>query len=79
MMKNPGNKAKTVILEDDHSDIRDAVRKLCEQFPNEYWRRLDRELAYPTRFVRALSDAGYLSNQILSCVATHEPGMPRSF
>ena len=47
--------------EDDHSDIRDAVRKLCEQFPNEYWRELDRERAYPTEFVQALSEAGYLS------------------
>ncbi|MDH3480887.1 MAG: acyl-CoA/acyl-ACP dehydrogenase [Gammaproteobacteria bacterium] len=50
-----------VTHDDDHSDIRDAVRKLCEQFPNEYWRELDRERAYPTDFVKALSDAGYLS------------------
>jgi len=50
-----------VTHEDDHSDIRDAVRKLCEQFPNEYWRELDRERAYPTEFVQALSEAGYLS------------------
>jgi acyl-CoA dehydrogenase len=50
-----------VTHEDDHSDIRDAVRKLCEQFPNEYWRELDRERAYPTSFVQALSEAGYLS------------------
>jgi alkylation response protein AidB-like acyl-CoA dehydrogenase len=45
----------------DHADIRDAVAKLCAQFPGEYWRRLDRERTYPTEFVRALTEAGYLS------------------
>ncbi|MGH6908303.1 MAG: acyl-CoA dehydrogenase family protein, partial [Aestuariivirga sp.] len=44
----------------DHADIREAVRKLCEGFPGEYWRKLDRERAYPTEFVRALTEAGYL-------------------
>jgi acyl-CoA dehydrogenase len=46
---------------DDHADIRDAVAKLCAQFPGEYWRKLDREMAYPTAFVDALTQAGYLS------------------
>ena len=53
---------------DDHDDdsdemreIRGAVRKLCAQFPAEYWRGLDRDAEYPTAFVRALTDAGYLS------------------
>ena len=41
--------------------IRESVRKLCATFPPEYWRRLDRESAYPSAFVQALSDAGYLS------------------
>ena len=45
----------------DHQDIRDAVAKLCEQFPGEYWRKLDRERAYPTEFVKALTGAGFLS------------------
>jgi acyl-CoA dehydrogenase len=48
-------------LHDDHSDIRDAVAKLCAQFPGEYWRKLDREMAYPKEFVDALTQAGYLS------------------
>ena len=30
---------------DDHADIREAVAKLCAQFPGEYWRKLDREMA----------------------------------
>jgi alkylation response protein AidB-like acyl-CoA dehydrogenase len=43
------------------SDIRDGVRALCQRFPGEYWRNLDRERAYPTEFVRALTEAGYLA------------------
>ena len=46
---------------DDYTDIRDAVAKLCAQFPGEYWRKLDREMAYPTDFVNALTQSGYLS------------------
>ncbi|HEX5210770.1 MAG TPA: acyl-CoA dehydrogenase family protein [Pseudolabrys sp.] len=46
---------------DDHADIREAVRALCARFPGEYWRALDGERAYPTEFVRALTDAGYLA------------------
>lgn len=48
-------------LENDYADIRDEVRKLCAEFPGEYWRKLDRESAYPTEFVKTLSDAGYLA------------------
>src|SRR5262245_44566451 len=48
-------------LDHDYSDIRDAVAKLCAQFPGEYWRKLDRQMAYPKEFVDALTEAGYLS------------------
>src|SRR6201987_4718606 len=48
-------------LQDDYADIRNAVVKLCAQFPGEYWRKLDREMAYPSAFVDALTQAGYLS------------------
>src|SRR5579883_258968 len=44
-----------------HEEIREAVRRLCARFPGEYWRRLDRERAYPAEFVQALTDAGYLA------------------
>lgn len=47
--------------QDEFHDIRDAVAKLCAQFPGEYWRKLDREMKYPSEFVKALTDAGYLS------------------
>jgi acyl-CoA dehydrogenase len=46
---------------DPHQEIRAGVRKLCAQFPGEYWRRLDREAAYPADFVKAVTAAGYLS------------------
>ncbi len=45
----------------EFQDIRDEVRKLCARFPGEYWRKLDREMAYPAEFVKALSQAGYLA------------------
>jgi acyl-CoA dehydrogenase len=44
-----------------HAEIREAVRRLCADFPGEYWRACDRERAYPTAFVQALTEAGYLS------------------
>jgi len=43
-----------------HQEIREEVRKLCARFPGEYWRKLDQERGYPTEFVRALTEAGYL-------------------
>ena len=42
-------------------EIREAVRRLCAQFPGEYWREHDRERAYPQEFVAALTEAGFLS------------------
>jgi alkylation response protein AidB-like acyl-CoA dehydrogenase len=46
---------------DDHTEIREAVAKLCANFPGEYWRKLDETRSYPTAFVGALTEAGYLS------------------
>jgi acyl-CoA dehydrogenase len=43
------------------ADIREGVRQLCANFPGSYWRALDRDRAYPTEFVRALTEAGYLA------------------
>jgi acyl-CoA dehydrogenase len=44
-----------------HGEIREGVRKLCAAFPGEYWRKLDRDRAYPSEFVKALTEAGYLA------------------
>jgi acyl-CoA dehydrogenase len=46
---------------DDLAQVRESVRALCTKFPGEYWRRLDRERAYPTEFVAALTEAGFLA------------------
>src|SRR5437763_16693230 len=47
-----------------HPEIRDAIRQLCLKFDGAYWRALDRERAYPTDFVKALTDAGWLATLI---------------
>src|SRR6187455_155634 len=44
-----------------HQDLRAAVRDLCKDFPDAYWRDLDAKRAYPDSFVKALTDAGYLA------------------
>ena len=41
--------------------IRASVRALCADFPGEYWRALDRDRAYPEKFVAALTKAGFLA------------------
>ncbi len=48
-------------LATDHPEIRDAVARLCADFPGEYWRAKDRDSAYPKEFVDALTRAGYLA------------------
>jgi len=45
----------------DLAPIREAVRALCADFPGAYWRALDRERAYPEKFVAALTKAGFLA------------------
>ena len=45
----------------DYPDIRDSVRRVCADFPGIYWRNLEEAEAYPTEFVAALTQAGYLS------------------
>lgn len=47
--------------DDPHAPIREEIRKLCARFPGEYWRGLDREGAYPTEFVTALAEGGWLA------------------
>ena len=40
---------------ESYSDIREAVAKLCARFPGDYWRGLDREMIYPSEFVKELT------------------------
>jgi len=46
---------------EEHQAIRSAVRELCASYPDAYWRELDRHSGYPTEFVRALTEAGWLA------------------
>ncbi|GAB5487664.1 MAG: acyl-CoA dehydrogenase family protein [Parasphingorhabdus sp.] len=46
---------------ENHIEIREEVAKLCGKFPGPYWQGKDRNRDYPTEFVQALTDAGYLS------------------
>jgi Acyl-CoA dehydrogenases len=50
----------SVSLGEDYPEIRESVRRICADFPGEYWRKLDETEAYPKDFVDALTRAGYL-------------------
>jgi acyl-CoA dehydrogenase len=50
----------SIPVDQQWGEIRDGVKNVCEAFPNAYWMALDREEAYPTLFVNALTEAGYL-------------------
>ena len=44
-----------------YQDIRDAIRDLCKQFPDEYFRKVDEVRGYPEEFVNALTQAGWMA------------------
>ena len=52
-MKNPQDLS--------YPEIREAVQKLCAQFPGAYWQSMDRDRSYPAEFVKALTQSGFLS------------------
>src|SRR5438132_13979357 len=57
----PKAKPMDFAVPEEHAAIRAAVRELCAtSFPDAYWRELDRDKSYPTGFVRALTEAGWL-------------------
>ena len=50
-------------LDEDYTEVREAVTKICDEYPGEYWRGLEDqgpEGSYPTEFVKELTDAGFL-------------------
>jgi alkylation response protein AidB-like acyl-CoA dehydrogenase len=59
-----GSRIHNVATEQDYPEIRAAVSALCAQFTGEYWRELDSNKAYPSEFVRALTEAGFLATLI---------------
>ena len=54
----------TMLIGEDWPEIRESVARICEPFDNDYWMKLDDASEYPTRFVQALTDAGYLATLI---------------
>jgi acyl-CoA dehydrogenase len=61
MSTETSDQSVTVALGEDYPEIRDSVRRICADFPGTYWRDLDKREAYPTEFVKALTDSGYLA------------------
>lgn len=49
---------------DRYQDLRDALRELCSQYPDEYHRRVAIEDAYPEAFINSLTEAGWLAAMI---------------
>jgi len=45
----------------DFPELREGVRRICAGFPGAYWRDLEEREAYPTEFIRVLTEAGYLA------------------
>ena len=60
MQIETNDQAMHIEVGEDFSDIRDSVRRLCRDFPGAYWRKLEEDESYPTEFVKAVTDAGYL-------------------
>jgi acyl-CoA dehydrogenase len=63
-LNSSGNRPSLFNLEEDETEIREAVRRLCGKYPNEYWRNLDKTGEYPTEFVKELGNAGFLHTLI---------------
>jgi acyl-CoA dehydrogenase len=51
-------------LDETYPEIRDLVRRVCQDFPGSYWRTLEEKQTYPTEYVKALTDAGLLGSLI---------------
>ncbi|MEL7982553.1 acyl-CoA dehydrogenase family protein [Vreelandella titanicae] len=49
-----------VAIGEDYPELREGVRRICNDFTGEYWRKLDEESGYPTEFVTALTESGFL-------------------
>ena len=55
--------------------LRRDIRALCMQFPDAYWRDLDRRREYPEAFVQALTEAGWLAALIPTAYGGHGFGL----
>lgn len=48
-------------MERDYPELRDAIQRVCADFPGHYWQGLEEKQAYPVEFVDALTSGGYLA------------------
>ena len=48
-------------LGEDYPELRESVRRICENYPGAYWRDLEERSAYPTEFVNDLTAGGFLA------------------
>ena len=51
----------SISVGEDYREIRNGVRRICDQFPGTYWQAMDAKEEYPQAFVSALTEAGYLA------------------
>ena len=56
-----GDLSLTMDLDEDYPEIREAIARICEKFPGDYWRRLEDDRAYPDEFVATLTREGWLA------------------
>jgi len=57
----PEPELQTETTAQDQQAIRQSVRELCRDFPDAYWRKVDKNEEYPEAFVKAVTDSGYLA------------------
>jgi len=55
------NELPAMALGQDFPELRESVQRLCERFPGAYWRELEKAEQYPTEFIAALTEAGFLA------------------
>ena len=57
----PGPELQAETSEQERQAIRQSVRELCRDFPDAYWRKIDKAEAYPEEFVKVVTKSGYLA------------------
>ncbi|MEI6767975.1 MAG: acyl-CoA dehydrogenase family protein, partial [Betaproteobacteria bacterium] len=60
----PDDSDVSMFLGMDYPELRDAVKRICGRFPGSYWRGLEKDSSYPTAFIEALTQAGFLASLI---------------
>ena len=48
-------------LTEDQTQLREEIRKVCQDFSDPYWREVDAKGEYPEAFVRKLTELGWLA------------------